>query len=213
MFRRVFILLLFVTVYVDMYAQVGEQRHNLSIGINGGALYNSLSFVPKVEQNPYIGYNLGGTVRYICEKYMGLLCGVQLELNYVEKGWKENNEYIRDMHYIDIPFLAHISYGKKNVKGILNIGPEFSILLSENEKISGLYTSNRLAKFADKKLDYGIVGGLGMDVSSKVGSFILEARYYYGLSDIYNNSKSDYYSRSAHTTITLKLTYLFDILK
>lgn len=197
----------------NLFSQVGEQRHNLSIGVNGGALYNKLSFVPRVEQSPYIAYNFGGTIRYICEKYMGLLCGVQLELNYVEKGWKENSNYTRNMHYFNIPFLAHIAYGNKNIRGILNLGPEFSFLLSENEKIAESYSSNRIAKFADQKLDYGIVGGIGMDINSKIGSFIVEGRYYYGLSDIFNNGKSDYYSRSAHTTITMKLTYLFDILK
>ena len=41
----------------------------------------------------------------------------------------------------------------------------------------------------------------------------MEGRYYYGLGDIYNNSKKDVFSRSNHGTIIVKFTYLFDINK
>ena len=32
-------------------AQIGEQRHNFSVGINGGINLNSVSFSPRVRQN------------------------------------------------------------------------------------------------------------------------------------------------------------------
>jgi hypothetical protein len=64
----------------------------------------------------------------------------------------------------------------------------------------------------ENKFDFGIAGGLGLEFSfPKVGHFLLEGRYYYGLGDIYGNSKRDYFARSNFQTITVKLTYLFDI--
>jgi hypothetical protein len=41
----------------------------------------------------------------------------------------------------------------------------------------------------------------------------VEGRYYYGLGDIYKNSKSDYFSRSNFGQIVIKATYLFDIIR
>ena len=64
---------------------------------------------------------------------------------------------------------------------------------------------------ADRKFDYGIAGGAGLEVRTGIGNFILEGRYYFGLNDFYNNTKRDYFGRSAHATIIGKLTYLFDL--
>jgi hypothetical protein len=65
----------------------------------------------------------------------------------------------------------------------------------------------------DNKFDYGIAAGLGLEVSTALGHFILEGRYYYGLGDAFDNSKKGYFGRSANQTIYAKLTYLFDIIK
>lgn len=48
-------------------AQIGEQRHNFSVGINGGINLNSVSFSPRVRQNNLMGINGGLTARYISE--------------------------------------------------------------------------------------------------------------------------------------------------
>ena len=63
-----------------------------------------------------------------------------------------------------------------------------------------------------RKFEYGITGGLGIDFSTKKGHhFILEGRYFYGLSDMFKNSKKDPFARSANSTIIAKVSYLFDI--
>ena len=40
---------------------------------------------------------------------------------------------------------------------------------------------------------------------------MLDGRYYYGLNDMYDNGKADVFSRSAHMTISVRATYLFDV--
>lgn len=63
-----------------------------------------------------------------------------------------------------------------------------------------------------KKFDYGIVAGIGLEYSiPKVGHFMLEGRYYYGLGNIYGNSKSDYFGKSNFGNVVIKLSYLFDL--
>jgi hypothetical protein len=66
-------------------------------------------------------------------------------------------------------------------------------------------------KKADKKFDYGITGGMGVELRTGAGNFLIEGRYYYGLADFYNTTKKDYFSRAANTTIYAKITYLFDL--
>ena len=61
---------------------------------------------------------------------------------------------------------------------------------------------------------YGITGGIGLEYSRpNVGHFMLEARYYYGLGNIYGNTKRDYFGRSNFSNIVIKASYLFDIAK
>ena len=63
----------------------------------------------------------------------------------------------------------------------------------------------------DHQLDYGITAGLGIEWTTGAGHFILDTRYYYGLSDLFGNAKKDPFSRSANGAIIAKLTYLIDL--
>lgn len=101
-------------------------------------------------------------------------------------------------------------------------GPQFGFLIGDKANYGGdtWDTSKRpqgvvyqYTHDPDRWFDYGIAAGLGMEISSSIGHFILEGRYYYGLGDAYDNSKKGYFSRSANQTIQIKLTYLFDLIK
>ena len=64
------------------------------------------------------------------------------------------------------------------------------------------------------KFDYGIAVGAGMEYSHRhLGHFLVEGRYYYGLGNIYGDSKRDYFGRSNFGNIVIKCTYLFDIVR
>jgi hypothetical protein len=63
----------------------------------------------------------------------------------------------------------------------------------------------------ENKFDYGITAGLGCEFHTKLGHFMIDGRYYFGLSDVFNNGKKDLFARSAHGTIIAKVTYLFDV--
>lgn len=217
---------------IDASAQIGERRNDLAVGFNAGYTLNSMMFDPSIEQKMKGAPSFGFVIRYTCEKYFKSLCAIQAEVNYVNLGWEENIEtstdtYSRDMYYIQIPVLARMGWGYEHKGAMFYViaGPQFSFLLSETEHKGGAFSEETLALRpgevyeqydtpADHKFEYGITGGVGLEVNTlRAGHFLLDARYYYGLSDVFSNGKKDPFGRSAHGTIVMRVSYLFDIIK
>ena len=212
-------------------AQMGEQRHNFAVGVNGGVNLSSVSFQPSVNQKNLMGINAGLTARYISEKYFSMICGAQVEVNLSQRGWSEvSNDYPqlsyeRRMNYVEVPFLAHIAFGRdRGLQFFIHAGPQIGFLLGDKETIDDDVWNEVINQGAaievtqhhkkiDNKFDYGIAGGAGLELRTKAGNFLLEGRYYYALADFYGNTKKDYFGRSAHGVITVKLAYLFDLKK
>lgn len=135
--------------------------------------------------------------------------------------------YERKITYVQIPFLARLGWGRerKGLQAFIQAGPQIGFYLSESTKTNvmlGHGTANQRASqvvaqdtlAVQNKFDYGIAVGAGIELSlPKVGHFILEGRYYYGLGNIFKNSKSDYFGKSNYGQIVIKATYLFDIIR
>ena len=136
-------------------------------------------------------------------------------------------EYSRTINYIQIPVFAHLAWGKekKGMQFFFQAGPQVGIWLSESTEASYDLSAPNLQDRANRtvaqetmpvenKFDYGIAAGLGMEYSHpKAGHLQLEGRYYYGLGNIYGDSKKDYFGKSNFGNIVVKLTYLFDLTK
>ncbi len=134
-------------------------------------------------------------------------------------------EYSREMNYIQIPVFAHLAWGReeKGMQFFFQAGPQVGIYLSESTKATYDLAHPNLDDRAnttvaqetmpvENKFDYGIAAGLGMEYShKKAGHFQIEGRYYYGLGNIYSDSKKDFFGKSNFGNIVVKLTYLFDI--
>lgn len=135
--------------------------------------------------------------------------------------------YERKITYLQIPLMARLGWGRerKGVQGFFQIGPQIGFFLKEKTNtniVPGIAPTEPRASAVvaqetmpvEKKFDYGIVGGAGIEFSMpKVGHFLLEGRYYYGLGNIYGNTKSDYFGKSNFGQIVIKATYLFDLVK
>ena len=225
--NRLFILLICLLFAHQAQAQLGDLRNNFAVGINGGVNMNSVSFSPTVKQNSLMGITGGITARYISEKYFSMICGAQLEVNFSQRGWDEFYEdfpdlkYTRTMNYVEIPFLAHIAFGKepRGIQFFIHAGPQICFFLSDSatfsdnwDTVSGSVTEQHKLP-VEHKFDYGIAGGAGFELRTKAGNFIVEGRYYYALSDFFGNTKKDYFGRSAHMGPSIKIGYLFDITK
>ena len=143
----------------------------------------------------------------------------------------QKEEYSRTMNYVQIPFFARMGWGREN-KGFqfyILAGPQIGFFLSEKTTASfdhsdryNVAADNRPVSSVDtmevmpieNKFDYGIAAGAGVEFSHrKLGHFAIDARYYYGLGDFYGSSKKDYFGRSNHGAIMVKLSYLFDLVK
>lgn len=138
-------------------------------------------------------------------------------------------EYERTLTYVQVPVFARLGWGRerKGFQAFFQVGPQVGFFLSDKVKSNFEYeqrnSTDRVGAQIqavqdtldiEKKFDYGIAGGLGLEFSRpKLGHFLLEARYYYGLGDLFGNSKRDYFGRSNNNSIIVKLTYLFDIFK
>jgi len=134
-------------------------------------------------------------------------------------------EYSRTISYIQVPLLAHLAWGREN-KGVnffVNAGPQFGVYLSESTTTNFDWATRNTSDRAntivaqdtmsvENKFDYGIALGVGMEYAHPaVGRFLIEGRYYYGLGNIYGDSKRDYFGSSNFGTVTVKVAWLFDV--
>ncbi|MBO4907180.1 MAG: PorT family protein [Bacteroidaceae bacterium] len=212
-------------------AQVGERRADLAIGVNGGVALNQVSFNPTVKQTLHRGATMGVTVRYTCEKYFSSICAVQAELNYARLGWEEvietsSDTYRRDVDFLQLPIFARMAWGReqRGFQFFVMAGPEFDFYLGDSDQRGGEWSSATLAERPNNitaqydlpiqnKLEYGITGGAGLELSTAIGHFQLEGRYCFSLSDMFNNGKKDAFGRSANGAIIIKAAYLIDLMK
>ncbi len=148
---------------------------------------------------------------------------------------EENERFKHTVNYIQVPILAHLAWGKEKqgFNFFFNAGPVIGLYTTDkiesnfNAETANLekrgYTSEdsqarvkiqlrKQEEKPDNKFDYGIAAGLGLELHVKpIGRFQIEGRFYYGLGNIYGDSKSDCFGRSAHQTIILRGAYLIDI--
>lgn len=227
--HRLILVLALALASLTSTAQIGDPRNTLSLGVSGGMGTSQVSFIPSIKQTLSLGPTFGVSLRHISEKYFFLICGTQIECNFATRGWTEliedgsGNEYTRLANYVEVPFLAHLGFGRefRGFQGHLNLGPQVAYLLSEREIYGGRKpwdVSNRpnnvieqYGKAIENKLDYGITASLGLEMRTGTGNFGIEGRYYFGLGNIYGISKKDYFGRCANSTISVRATYSFNL--
>ncbi|WP_053970423.1 outer membrane beta-barrel protein [Mangrovimonas sp. ST2L15] len=100
---------------------------------------------------------------------------------------------VSKLGYIDIPILAKVYLGNKF---LFEVGPQIGFNISKKTKFNGTEIDTEI-----KTLDTAIVGGFGFQFDQ--GLFI-QARYAYGLSEIFENE------RYKNSVISLSLGYKFD---
>jgi hypothetical protein len=227
-------ILLFAMISISpVHAQKKDAfKSELYLGVGGGVMSAGMDFMPTIQQSFMMGMHGGLSAKVITEKHLGLIA----EVNYAKRGWTEEFDpgndfsYSRTLNYLEIPVLTHIYFGKK-LRFIVNAGPQISILLNDEQAMSQALADDIAEKqSADpeapiggqyspsdalRKFDYGLTGGIGLELKTGRGILNLEGRYYFGLGDLFvfesRNSPNAYFSRSAHRLIEAKLTYYIQI--
>lgn len=172
-----------------------------ALGVKGGVTFSFMHFNPEVKLGTMpIGASAGLQYRMILEKYFGLW----VELNYQQRGFqlKEVNEG-RQWDYIELPFLAHFTFGKKMFRFYFNIGPEISFMICDNGTAFRDYpVANRF--------DYGLTGGLGVELNTKAGIYTIGGRYTYCLGNVFKNDRNPFYvSNNQSVEVTLGWMWKF----
>lgn len=221
--RRILLLLAALTGIA-----VNAQTHYIPhvwIGGHAGLTMSEMSFSPSVRQSMVQGVTAGISFKYAEERHVGLIA----ELNLSQRGWKEDFEdapfnYSRHLTYIEVPILTHIFFGSRKFKGFVNLGPVVGYMIGDNitsdfdyahpDQVAGFPIANRsteqMAMEVKNKFDYGITAGAGCEfIIKRRHAFSLEARYYFGLGNIYPSSKKDTFSASRGTSIIVTLGYMF----
>lgn len=223
-------LLLALGCVAGAYAQ-REYSPNFSLGAKAGAVASRFSFTPEVRQTITTGATFGLRARYIEESLFGLVG----ELNVTQRGWTEDFayagtpqfQYSRTLTYVQIPLLTHIYFGSERVKGFVNLGPEVGVMVADNinanfdymnyRTVEGFPLNNRsnaqMTLPVKNKIDYGISAGAGLEVfANRRHSFTLEARYYFGIGNIFGDSKRDPFAASRAMSLDLTLGYYFRVI-
>lgn len=219
-------LTLIITAFLALLATA--QTHyegTIAVGGKAGASLSRVNFNPSVEQTMLPGMTAGVMFRYVEEKNFGLIA----ELNLTQRGWKENFEesdyrYSHRFSYLELPIMTHIFFGNQRVKGFFNLGPELNVMLGNSinsnfsyEEADGLdyfiddtRHIEQMTMKVNNRFDYGICGGAGMEINlTPKHSLLLEGRFYYGLTDVFPNHKTDIFSSSNSMSITVTLGYFY----
>lgn len=212
--KKALLLSLLIAISFSAFAQNSSFQPEWAFGINGGPTFSKMRFSPSISQTNLLQYSGGVTVRYISENHFG----IQGELNYSMRGWEDLtddiflNKYHRSLTYLELPLMTHLYFHMgKRMRVVFNVGPQIAYNLSEKWEME-LYNGSEAREYYElpiqRKFDYGVKGGIGFELRTGVGSFVLEGRYYFGLSDIFNNKKKDYFAASSHQVLGINLTYL-----
>lgn len=199
---------------------------NISVGGKGGVTLSRVQFNPNVPQSFLPGIMMGVTARYIEERHFGIIAEVNLE----QRGWKETFEEVdfsfqRRLTYIQIPVMSHIYFGSNSFRGFFNAGPEAGFLIGEKTNSNFDYVNAQsqpnfpINRYSDQytlavknKFDYGISAGAGLEmISRNRSSFNLEARFYYGLRDVFSNRKKDPFAASSHLSLMVTVGYHYRV--
>lgn len=198
-------------------AQARLLSPEMYIGASGGVSASMVVFNPSVPgtsdvlKTALLGGRGGLMFRYSGHR----CCGVQVELNYSRTGWRENTDthsYMRQLDYLEVPFLTHIWFGKPHFRGFVNLGPQVAFCLNESESGTRQTAVVQQYNALDNRVDWGIGGGVGFyGRSEKAGCFQFEARYSYSLGTLFSSKTGAYFSNSNMMILSLNIAYLWQI--
>lgn len=200
-----------------MVAQPRLHQPEYYLGVHGGISASTIFFNPKMPymtpltKTALLGPNGGLVFRYNGHK----CCGLQVEVNYMTRGWREVNkdygiDYCRTLSYIEVPFLTHINFGKK-ARGFINLGPQIGYCIMD--KATG--TPNPMLSHQyepiEKKIDWGVAGGVGFYYRTpKAGAYQVEARFNFSLGGIFGTQTVDYYNMASPMDLSINIAYLWE---
>jgi len=211
------VLSVFLFHIVPSSAQPRLRVPEIYLGLHGGVTASTVMFNPGVANMTPItnacvlGGNGGLVFRYARHKF----CGVQVELNYMHRGWAEKNDegsYSRELHYIELPLLMNVSFGSERWRGIFNFGPQIGYCVKDNGGTGSQLNSNTTHyQPITHPFDWGLAAGLGFYYRSRnAGLYQLEARFDFSLGGLFGTAPIDYFSMANPMDLSLNLAWMWE---
>lgn len=204
-----------------------------SVMPKAGINFSNVAFSNELEQSFIDGFNfekksvtgfIGGAAFQV-----GLLEGlsVQPELLFIQKGFLLDlgpfGESKFTINYLEVPLLFKYTHDLELLKIFVNLGPSFSLGLGGKVKTTtpfgddeasvkfGEAPANTTDVYFDNRLDLGLQGGLGVAVTLGPGDVVLEGRYGYGFSNLFDKDEALNLTRedvkTQHRVISIQLGY------
>ncbi|MEM9833690.1 MAG: porin family protein [Bacteroidota bacterium] len=224
--RKLFLLAGFL-----IFAQTLQAQDSLAtykkwhIGVKGGVAFSFIAASDLEITNEQFNTDLvqgiayGGIVRYMTEKNFGL----QVEANYIEKGWSEvfagadgrrdpTLFYRVNLEYVEVPVMAYGYFGKRSLRIFVTLGMYGGYLLSSSTQTAPTLDPNEITYEylvpEQNQYDLGIRGGAGIAVVTKIGTFQVEGTYSLGLNSVLDRNRMAIPSILQNNAITGSLGYL-----
>jgi len=196
--KRYFLLLTLLAITISLVSAQTE------LGVRGGFLTTNRNFKPDRKSSGLSSANnYGLVVTLFGQKYLG----IQAEAALTERGYKylqgDTAEYRLTQQVVEIPIMAQARLTYRNVSLLLNAGPYFGYILKQTEELTYLgvttSTDTKFVKTYDRRFQYGLAGGPGLNVRFGSIAVQVEARYYMGYAHLYNPAITDAPSKSQET--------------
>jgi hypothetical protein len=152
--------------------RAGSSSPGVGFGVKGGYLFSSFSQVGSDFSN-----NNGWEAGIFFGGNRGGVFGAMGEILYAKRSAKDSHGTIDDQYFLEVPILLRLNLGSanRNSGAIVYLigGPAFDILLKAQQ-------NNLDVKSNYEGLDYGVIGGAGIEVSR----FLVEGRVNWGLRNV-----------------------------
>lgn len=152
------------------------------IGILGGAGYYDVIFDPSYGTIGDISPVFGISFRYESPVNKS----IEIELRYRNSGWQNKDLYVRDLSIIEIPVIAHVSFGQKKTKFFFTLGETITFIVNEKEETLDPSSDPIFSgQFINNKVGFALNLGLGVIKHFKKSAIQFEVRGAFTLTNLY----------------------------
>ena len=224
-----------------------QAKSQLSVGLEGGGTKNYLntnvSNLVSTEYNPSYGFTVGVPFLYKINDWLSF----QADPNYTQKNYQyARTDFFQGVYqdntnsYLQLPLMAHLSFGGEKLKGFLNLGGYGGYWLSSHIKgsipnvldqpaytntVSNAQPNNvfdeyssysynekyQLDKTKDSRIELGVLAGVGISYEmNQKYLFFGEARYSQSMSDQQKNYQTNLVPRY-NETVGVSLGCLYEL--
>ncbi|MEW5845588.1 MAG: porin family protein [Bacteroidota bacterium] len=189
------------------------------VGIKGGYTVSDVAFSPVQNTSMLFadGLDYGVVFKYFNLKYFGF----QAELYKVNRGYRKpidiaelgDTLYKRVNSYVELPIMMQLRFNLKLLTLHFNAGPYIAYLteVREGDNSSGDYQLSKMSIniLRDNRIDYGLIGGVGLSRDFKWGTLYAEGRVGYGYGDIQKHTYPTMPKQSKAVFQSVNFGYMF----